>query len=48
VDRIYDRVSGVLSSRKDALLRAAAVLKQRETLEGEELKALLAGLTAGP
>jgi cell division protease FtsH len=43
VERTYDRVRSILSSRKDALLRAAAVLKQRETLEGDELRALLAG-----
>jgi cell division protease FtsH len=43
VDRTHERVRGLLSAKKDALLRAAAALKQRETLEGEELRALLAG-----
>jgi cell division protease FtsH len=43
VERTYGRVQGLLSSRKDDLLRAATILKQRETLEGDELRALLAG-----
>ena len=34
---------GGSSAKKEILLRAAAVLKQRETLEGEELRRLLAG-----
>jgi cell division protease FtsH len=41
VEATYERVRGLLAARKDALLRAAAVLKQRETLDGEELRALL-------
>jgi ATP-dependent Zn protease len=43
VDQTYERVRALLSTKKDALLRAAAALKQRETLQGEELRALLAG-----
>ncbi len=43
VERTYERVRGVLSAKKDVLLRAAAVLKQRETLEGAALRAALAG-----
>jgi cell division protease FtsH len=43
VERIYERVRSLLGGKKDTLLRAAAVLKERETLEGEELGRLLAG-----
>jgi cell division protease FtsH len=43
IDRIYDRVRDLLTSRKPVLMAAAAELKQRETLEGERLRELLAG-----
>src|SRR5262249_48691010 len=43
VERTYERVRAVLASKKETLVRAAAVLKQRETLSGEELRRLLAG-----
>jgi cell division protease FtsH len=43
VERTYDRVRGLLTTKKAILLNAAAVLKQRETLGGAELRALLAG-----
>jgi cell division protease FtsH len=43
VERTYERVRALLGEKKDVLLRAADVLKQRETLEGEELRLLLAG-----
>jgi len=43
VERAYARVRGLLADKKEILLHAAAVLKQRETLEGEELRRLLAG-----
>jgi cell division protease FtsH len=43
VERTYDRVRGILTTKKAILLSAAAVLKQRETLGGAELRALLAG-----
>jgi cell division protease FtsH len=43
VERTYDRVRALLGSKKAILLRAAAMLKQRETLEGGELRALLRG-----
>ena len=43
IDVIYERVRALLGSKKDVLLRAAEVLKVRETLEGEELRRLLAG-----
>ena len=46
VERNYDRVRGLLSAKKEILLQAAAVLKQRETLQGDELRALLAGVPA--
>ena len=39
----YDRVRGLLAAKKSTLLQAAEVLKRRETLEGEELRRLLAG-----
>ena len=40
---LYERVRALLGAKKDILLRAAEVLKVRETLEGEELHRLLAG-----
>src|SRR5262249_2108016 len=43
VDQTYERVRALLGAKKDILLRAAEVLKVRETLEGEELHRLLAG-----
>ena len=43
IDVIYERVRALLGSKKDVLLRAAEVLKVRETLQGEELRRLLAG-----
>ncbi len=46
VERTYERVRGLLAAKKETLLRAAAVLKQRETLDGEELRRLLAGQPA--
>jgi cell division protease FtsH len=41
VEQTYARVRALLGKQKDTLLRAAAVLKERETLDGEELRALL-------
>jgi cell division protease FtsH len=43
VEQTYERVRGILTTKKAVLLRAAEVLKDRETLEGEELRRLLAG-----
>ena len=43
VDQIYERVRSLLGAKKDVLLRAAAVLKRRETLDGTEIRELLAG-----
>jgi cell division protease FtsH len=43
VEETYDRVRGLLGAKKATLLHAAQVLKRRETLEGEELRRLLAG-----
>ncbi|HSD28216.1 MAG TPA: ATP-dependent zinc metalloprotease FtsH, partial [Vicinamibacteria bacterium] len=43
VEETYDRVRGLLGAKKATLLRAAEVLKRRETLEGDELRRLLAG-----
>jgi cell division protease FtsH len=43
VEETYDRVRGLLGAKKPVLLRAADVLKRRETLEGDELRRLLAG-----
>jgi cell division protease FtsH len=43
VERTYERVRALLTAKKEILLRAAAVLKQRETLVGEDLQLLLAG-----
>ena len=43
IDRIYDRVRGLVTDRKLVLLAAAAELKAKETLEGDRLRHLLAG-----
>jgi cell division protease FtsH len=43
IDRIYDRVRGLVSARKKVLMEAAAELKLRETLEGDRLRQLLTG-----
>src|SRR5678815_5636088 len=43
VDRIYDRVRGLMTAKKGVLVAAAAELKQRETIEGDRLRELLAG-----
>jgi cell division protease FtsH len=43
VDKIYDRVRGLITDRKPVLLSAAAELKAKETLEGDRLRRLLAG-----
>jgi cell division protease FtsH len=47
IDRIYDRVRDLLTARKRVLVEAAAELKQRETLEGDRLRELLAGEPVG-
>jgi ATP-dependent Zn protease len=43
LDRTQDRVRGLLTSKKAALVHAAAELKRVETLEGDHLRRLLAG-----
>ncbi|HZP39164.1 MAG TPA: ATP-dependent zinc metalloprotease FtsH [Methylomirabilota bacterium] len=47
IDRIYDRVRDLLTTRKRVLVEAAAELKQKETLEGDRLRELLAGDPVG-
>ncbi|MEX2221299.1 MAG: ATP-dependent zinc metalloprotease FtsH [Candidatus Rokuibacteriota bacterium] len=47
IDRIYDRVRDLLTTRKRVLVEAAAELKQKETLEGDRLRELLAGEPVG-
>jgi cell division protease FtsH len=47
IDRIYDRVRDLLSTRKRVLVEAAAELKLKETLEGDRLRELLAGEPVG-
>jgi cell division protease FtsH len=47
IDRINDRVRDLLTTRKRVLVEAAAELKQRETLEGDRLRELLAGEPVG-
>jgi cell division protease FtsH len=47
IDRIYDRVRALLTTRKRVLVEAAAELKQKETLEGDRLRELLAGEPVG-
>ncbi len=43
IDRIYERVRDLVSTKKKVLMDAAAELKLRETLEGDRLRQLLAG-----
>jgi cell division protease FtsH len=43
IDRIYTRVRDMITRKKAVLMAAAAELKQRETLEGDRLRQLLAG-----
>jgi cell division protease FtsH len=43
IERIYDRVRDLVSTRKKVLMEAAAELKLRETLEGDRLRQLLTG-----
>ena len=43
IDRAYDRVRDLVTAKKRVLMEAAAELKQRETLEGDRLRELLAG-----
>jgi cell division protease FtsH len=43
LDRIHDRVRGILTSKKAVLMSAAAELKRTETLEGESLRRALSG-----
>src|SRR5262245_53558177 len=43
IDKIYDRVRGLITDRKPVLLAAAIELKAKETLEGDRLRRLLAG-----
>jgi cell division protease FtsH len=47
IDRIYDRVRDLLTTRKRVLVEAATELKQKETLEGDRLRQLLAGEPVG-
>jgi cell division protease FtsH len=47
IDRIYDRARDLLTTRKRVLVEAAAELKQKETLEGDRLRQLLAGEPVG-
>ena len=43
LERIHDRVRGILTTKKAALMAGAAELKQVETLEGERLRRVLSG-----
>jgi len=43
IDRIYGRVRDLMTAKKGILMEAAAELKLNETLEGDRLRALLAG-----
>jgi len=46
LDRTHDRVRGLLTTKKSALVAAATELKRVETLEGEPLRRLLGGEAA--
>jgi cell division protease FtsH len=41
LERLHDRVRGILTTKKAALMAGAAELKQVETLEGERLRRVL-------
>jgi len=43
LERIHDRVRGILTTKKAVLIAAARELKRTETLEGERLRRALAG-----
>jgi cell division protease FtsH len=43
LERLQDRVRGILTNKKAGLMAGAAELKQVETLEGERLRRVLAG-----
>jgi cell division protease FtsH len=43
LDRLHDRVRGILTTKKAGLVAGAAELKQVETLEGDRLRRVLAG-----
>ncbi|MGH7391373.1 MAG: ATP-dependent zinc metalloprotease FtsH [Candidatus Rokuibacteriota bacterium] len=43
LDRTHERVTGVLTAKKAALVAGAGALKRIETLEGERLRRVLAG-----
>ena len=43
IERIYDRVRDLVTTKKRVLMDAAAELKLKETLEGDRLRQLLAG-----
>ncbi|MCI0548169.1 MAG: ATP-dependent zinc metalloprotease FtsH [Candidatus Rokubacteria bacterium] len=43
IERIYDRVRDLVTIRKPVLMAAAAELKEKETIEGDRLRQLLAG-----
>src|SRR5881409_1905947 len=47
LDRTHDRVRGLLTTKKSALVAAATELKRVETLEGEPLRRLLNGDASG-
>jgi len=47
IDRIYDRVRDLVTTKKKVLMDAAAELKLRETLEGDRLRQLLGDSVEG-
>jgi len=46
IDEQYERVRGILGSRREVLREAAAVLLGKETITGDELKAIIAASKA--
>jgi cell division protease FtsH len=48
IGREYDRALAILRQRMDVLIRGAGLLLEREKLEGEEIRALLADSPAPP
>ena len=48
IDDAYDQCAGILTEHMDQLHKVAAALLERETLSGEEFKAIMAGRELPP
>jgi len=48
IRREYDRALAILREKKDVLIRGARLLLEKEKIDGEEIRALLASSPAAP